>query len=72
MITKTKLPLLIVLSLILLNQACKQPQVVKHSGEKDLISFKPYGALLIQKFRDGPPTDFLLPSMATRWNRNGA
>jgi len=41
MITKTKLPLLILPLLIFLNQACKQPQVVKHNGEKDLISFKP-------------------------------
>jgi hypothetical protein len=41
MITKTKLPVLILFLLTSLNQACRQPQVVKHDGEKDLISFKP-------------------------------
>lgn len=41
MTTKTKLQALILLFSIMLNQACKQPPVVKHNGEKDLISFKP-------------------------------
>jgi hypothetical protein len=41
MITKTKLPVLLLTLSIFINPACKQPPIVKHNGEKDLISFKP-------------------------------
>ncbi|QEC75324.1 hypothetical protein [Mucilaginibacter ginsenosidivorax] len=41
MITKTKLPVLLLTLSIFFNLACKQPPIVKHNGEKDLISFKP-------------------------------
>lgn len=35
------LGLILILSINLINQGCKQPNVVKHGGEKDRISFKP-------------------------------
>jgi hypothetical protein len=41
MITKTKLPVLLLTLLIFIAPACKHSPVVKHDGEKDLISFKP-------------------------------